>query len=959
MLRKAFCPMIRIVLWKNFFIWLKSVWLFLMVIEKDIKVRVPYRLDLGIGSILQVAEAPGDGYQVDVVFEKDGKRFLETFPQSHLEPVSNIFQRYQNGEYDHPTDFFLKQIAYQLPLENCGGELTNSKTDLLPHQILLTHQIVNARRRKFLIADEVGLGKTIEAGMIIKELLSRGEAKRILIICPAGLTVNWQQEMKDCIRIFFDVFGRDFSDANPHAWERYCLAITSIDTIKKPQRLEKIMAGPDWDLIIFDEAHHLSRKRYGKKIDVTQNYQLAERIKGKSRNILFLTATPHQGDAYQFWSLIQLLDDQLFEEPEAMLNHRGLLGRVMLRRTKREAIDAKGNPIFMRRQVHSQKFQLSLREQRFYDRLTEYLREGYNAAGAGENKTTKQQRAVGFVMATFQKIMSSSPRAIKQALRRRLIALLARKQMSLESGAHGPITKPEISSKIINYQEEMRRIVADLLTYRKGNVNYTEADAYITALKQRLMKRSRFEEEVTQWALDAMESEDGVIEAVANIPNEENKLKELITLVDEGPDRKFDTLIRAIGQIRRENKNEKMIIFTQYLETLYFLQDEIGKYYNPKKIAIVKGGPLDDKIASCESFWDEDGAQFLISTSAGGEGINLQICRILFNYDLPWNPMAVEQRIGRIHRYGQAETVQIYHLVAEGTIEEKVYGILDKKLFEIAMTIGKVDPLTGDVSEDFRSEILGFLGSSKNYTTLYREALLHRNYDRTEQEIADAIKVAKDASEALRQLTQDLTSFNLEYYRELEGKFTLEDLKRFSEKGILRLGGSFVPSGDLVQITVPPVLTKYPDVASRYENVTFSRKTAMRKKNVDLLGIGHPLIDALIEYYKSDALNGELLRAKIPGHPSSLITRNIFIVEFDDGSRQEEYQRFFLHGEDKTEDLIGLLYNDLKQPTKFEPSPDIESRLDMFIQNQKAIIKSKYNGVINIRHKCVGIESIN
>ena len=929
-----------------------------MEIKKDTKVKVPYRPELGTGAVLQVAESSGGYTQVDIVFEKDGKRFLETFPKNRIEPVTDIFQRYQNGESDHPMDFFLKQLAYQLPLENLGGELSNSKTDLLPHQILLTHQIISARRRKFLIADEVGLGKTIEVGMIIKELLARGEAKRILVICPAGLTVNWQNEMKDCFRIFFDIFGRDFSDSNPHAWERHSLVIVSIDTIKKPQRLEKMMTGPDWDLIVFDEAHHLSRKSYGRKIDVTQNYRLAEKARGKARDLLFLTATPHQGNAYQFWSLIQFLDDQLFEKPDAMLDHRGLLGRVMFRRTKREVTDAQGNPIFMRRQVHTQKFQLSMREQRFYDRLTEYLREGYDAAGVGEDKTTKQQRAVGFVMATFQKIMSSSPRAIKQALRRRLIALYARKQMSLESGAYGAITRPEISSKIINFQEEMRKIVAELLSYRKADIAYTEADSYITRLKQRLMKRPRFEEEVTHWALDVMESGDGIIEATANIPDEEEKIKELIELVDEGPDRKFDTLIRAIEQIRRENKNEKMIIFTQYLETLYFLQDEIGKYYDPKKIAIVKGGPLEDKIASCESFWDEDGAQFLISTSAGGEGINLQVCRILFNYDLPWNPMAVEQRIGRIHRYGQTETVQVYHLVAEETIEEKVYAILEEKLFEIAMTIGKVDTITGDVSEDFRSEILGFLGSSTNYTSLYREALLNRNYERTEQEISEAIQVAKDASEALRQLTLDLSTFNLEYYRELEGKFTLEDLKRFTEKAILRLGGSFIPSGDLVQITVPPALKKLPDVASRYENVTFSRKTATRKKNVDLLGIGHPLIDALLGFYKSESVSGELLNAKCDGIPTCLNARCLFTVEFEDGTRRELYYSFFIEGENGVNDLYLLSKNSFKEIGSIEPVSYLEDKQRMFFQNQEAQIRSNNDGVINIRQKCIGIQAM-
>ncbi len=930
-----------------------------MQIKKDTKVRVTYRPELGTGEVLQVAEASGGEYQVDVVFEKDGKRFLETFPQGSLTPVADIFQRYQNGESDHPTDFFLKQLAYQLPLENSGGELSNSKTDLLPHQILLTHQIVSSRRRKYLIADEVGLGKTIEVGMIIKELLARGEARRILVICPAGLTVNWQNEMKDCFRIFFDIFGRDFSDTNPHVWERHSLVIVSIDTIKKPQRLEKMMKGPDWDLIVFDEAHHLSRKRYGKKIDITQNYRLAEKIKGKARDFLFLTATPHQGNAYQFWSLIQLLDDQLFEEPEAMMDHRGLLGRVMFRRTKKEVTDAQGDPIFMRRQVHTQKFQLSMREQRFYDRLTEYLKEGYDAAGAGKDKTTKQQRAVGFVMATFQKIMSSSPRAIKQALRRRLIALYARKQMSLESGAYGAITRPEISSKIINYQEEMRRIVAELLSYRESIIDYTEADSYITRLKQRLMKRPRFKEEVTHWALDAMESGEGIIEAAANIPDEEEKIKELIDLVDEGPDRKFDTLIRAIEQIRREHKNEKMIIFTQYLETLYFLQDEIGKYYDPEKIAIVRGGPLEDKIASCESFWDENGAQFLISTSAGGEGINLQICRILFNYDLPWNPMAVEQRIGRIHRYGQADTVQAYHLVAEGTIEEKVYAILEEKLLEIATTIGKVDAVTGDVSEDFRSEILGLLGSSTNYTSLYREALLYRDYERTEQEITEAIEAAKDASQALLQLTQDLSTFNLEYYRELEGKFTLKDLKRFTEKAILRLGGSFIPSGDIIQIVVPPALRKYSDVASRYENVTFSRKTATRKKNVDLLGIGHTLIDALLDFYKSESVSGELSNIKCDGVAPCLTSRHLFTIEFEDGTRRELYQSFVIDGKEVPDDLDFLLHKDFKKVESLEPILFNADKLKMFTRNHEAKIRSDYDAVINVRHKCVGVQTVN
>jgi SNF2 family DNA or RNA helicase len=927
------------------------------MLQEKTRVRNKYRPELGSGEVLRISEEEGI-YKVDVVFEKDGKRILETFPADILEPIDDIFQKFEKSKTDKPMDFFLKQLAYQFPLENSGGELSNSKTDLLPHQILLTHKIVEARRRRFLIADEVGLGKTIETGMIIRELNSRKEAERILIICPAGLTRNWQDELRDCFRMHFDIFGTDFTDANPYAWERHNHVIVSIDTIKKTQRLERLMKGPQWDIIVFDESHHLTRKKYGNKITATQNYKLAEKIKGITRDILFLSATPHQGDGYQFWSLIQLLDDQLFENPEAMLDHRGLLNRVMFRRNKREVTDSSGKPIFMKRKVHSQKFSLSLKEQRFYEKLTEYLKEGYTAAGIGKEKTTKKERAVGFVMATFQKIMSSSPRAIKQALRRRLIAIYARKQMALEIGLRGRITRPDISMQIMKYQELMRQLVKDLLSVGYEKLDYTDADTYIAQLKQRLKKRPQFEEEITNWALDALETDEDAIIAEANIPNEDQKIRELIDMIDEGPDRKFDTLIRAIEQIRRENSDEKMIIFTQYLETLYFLKEQVGQYYGNDKIAAIKGGPLEDKIAATESFWDEHGAQFLISTSAGGEGINLQVCRILFNYDLPWNPMAVEQRIGRIHRYGQQETAQVYSLVAEGTIEEQVYSILEQKLLEIALTIGKVDGITGEVTEDFRSEILGFLGSALNYNEIYKEALVNRDYNRTEKEIYEALIQAEEASHALQKLTQDLSTFNLASYMELKGKYTLDDLRIFCEKAILRLGGSFIPSGELVNIVTPPVLLNYPNISVRYENMTFTRSTATRKKGVDLLGIGHPLIDALIGYCKSESILGDILNIshqKLSGIASA---RYIFRVEFNDNTYKEIYQELPLLGTETIRDIDLLQANGWLDLTEKSQSNNIRERCDMLAKNHEAYIKSENEGVINIRSKCIGILSI-
>jgi len=276
-----------------------------MTIQANERVYVQGREDLGVGEVLRVRESGGI-YQADVAFETSDGRRLETFPLHRLEPAPDLLERLANGDVDPPLDFLLKQLAYQLPLANTGGELSNSRTDLLPHQILLTRDVVAATRRRLLIADEVGLGKTIETGMIVRELVARGEASRVLVICPAGLIRNWRDELRDCFRLRFEVLGEDFTDRTAETWEHHHQVIASIDMIKRPQRMERLLAGPRWDLIVFDEAHHLSRTRAGKRTHVTQNYRLAEGLRGHTRGMLFLSATPHQGNAYQFWSLIQL-----------------------------------------------------------------------------------------------------------------------------------------------------------------------------------------------------------------------------------------------------------------------------------------------------------------------------------------------------------------------------------------------------------------------------------------------------------------------------------------------------------------------------------------------------------------------------------------------------------------------------------------------------------------------------
>jgi hypothetical protein len=455
-------------------------------------------------------------------------------------------------------------------------------------------------------------------------------------------------------------------------------------------------------------------------------------------------------------------------------------------------------------------------------------------------------------MVTFQKIMSSSPRAIRQALSRRLLVVLTRRQLELESRRRQGAA---VAEEIMKTQDEMMDLARKILG--GSNVLNSDAEAYVAQVRRRLLRRLEETYETTSWSLDADEEANEGVFSEADIPGEISKLRELIAIVPEGTDRRFDTLVRAVSDLSRHNPRERFVIFTQYRETMEFLREEFERIFGNQCVARIRGGPLEDKIAAMEDFWAEDGARFLISTSAGGEGINLQVASILFNYDLPWNPMAVEQRIGRIHRYGQQETVQVYNLVAEDTVEERIYSILQRKLIEIAQSIGKVDE-TGKPTEDFQSEILGYLGSRPDYEELYKRALLDKDYRRTESEVQRLLEEAWRAREALTNLAQDLSNFNLEFFRQLEGRYSLEELGDWVKNTILHLGGAAIPAGEFWSFVLPESLQRSYRLSPKYERICFNRALALRTRDCELGGLGHPLIDALIDRVRQPDFRGEV-----------------------------------------------------------------------------------------------------
>ena len=263
-----------------------------------------------------------------------------------------------DGGAERARKAWLSYEAHALPLMESASALTSAKIDLLPHQVVLTHRIATASPRRFLIADEVGLGKTIETALILRELASRGELNRALMVVPAGLVNNWHRELNEVFNLDFEVFGSegDVTDRKSNAFAKHDRLIASIDTLKRPARIKRLLDAPRWDLVVFDEAHHLTAYRNGGKVTKTENYKLAEALKDHARDLLLLSATPHQGNHFQFWMLVQLLNPTLFGSPEDMVENRHRLNTVMFRRTKADACQPDGSPLFARRWVHTESF---------------------------------------------------------------------------------------------------------------------------------------------------------------------------------------------------------------------------------------------------------------------------------------------------------------------------------------------------------------------------------------------------------------------------------------------------------------------------------------------------------------------------------------------------------------------------------------------------------------------------
>ena len=738
-------------------------------------------------------------------------RFYSTIlNQTDLEKIEKILipQRDFSGDADA---FFLfmegKRIRFAFQFDPLYA-VNVSQIDPLPHQIdAVYHYILKRPRIRFLLADDPGAGKTIMAGLVLKELKLRGLVNRVLIVVPGHLRDQWLREMKEKFNETFRVIDRAVMNASwgRNVWLEENQAITSMDFAKQ-EDVKASLAEACWDLVIVDEAHKMAAYEYGGKVNRTERYKLGELLSKNSTFMLFLTATPHKGDPKNFRLLLDLLEPNMFANEEILAkSFKNKENPLFLRRLKEDLKDFDGTPLFLPRKVITVKYRLSDDEKQLYNAVTEYVEKHYNKA------IQKEKRNVAFALLILQRRLASSIRAIRRSLERR----------------------------------------RDRLTelYKQGKILYEFDKGYINeeALED-LPELERWQKE--NELLEKLSS----AETLEELKEEIATLEELIKLAKEAEKKEIETkliqLKKVLDDEKIKEKGVKLLIFTESRDTLEYLVEKISEW--GYSVNFIHGSmSLDERIRAEHVFKEK--TQIMVSTEAGGEGINLQFCSLMVNYDIPWNPNRLEQRMGRIHRYGQQYETHIYNLVAIDTKEGRILYTLFEKLKKIREHLGsdKVFDVIGDVlaGVNLQELIIDAITKKRSMEEILNEI------DKMPDE--EAIKRAKEAAlEGLAVRHIDFTRILGEQRIAKENRLVPEYIEKFFLKAAEKLGLKVEKRKDGYWrvSSVPYELRnlgydfkiKFGEVFREYNKFSFDKKRAY-KGQAEFIAPGHPLLEAVVE----------------------------------------------------------------------------------------------------------------
>ena len=759
------------------------------------------------------------------------------FPYENVRRIKDVQMRYVKAEArmeNHAERLRLKILAHALENWNhLTGALDRLDVDPLPHQIQLVHKILHSGNYNWLIADDVGLGKTIEVGLLLAALKRKKRARRVLIITPAGLVRQWQDEMKSKFEQEYLIYKHDFEINDLDHWKRYEQVIMSIDLAKREKHKDKLQFSGGWDIIIFDEAHKLTRYGDGKR---SERYRLAEMLRPLSDSFLLLTGTPHQGYHDRFLFLLELARPDLRPQIYTLESNPEIVSDIILRNRKSEVTDLDGNFIFKKQRIHRISVEPSEQTIQFQKLLQVYLREGYKSSEREGSKT----RAIGFVMTVYRKMASSSIAAIGHALRLRLQRLHQSDDINDEG-----ISK-EISIEDLFEDENNQDEVSE-------NILRTGAKEFFVS--------------------------------------EEEKIRQLLEIIPDvhNNDEKMRTFFEKVIDPLRE-KGKKILIFTEYRATQSYLQDSILERYGDlgKSVLINGSMSLDEKTAAIEEF--EGTAHFMISTEAGGEGLNLhRKCHCMVNYDLPWNPARLVQRIGRLYRYGQQHPVLVFNLHATDTFDNSMIDLMLERVFQIAQHMA---PVSDEFNDSLHKEIIGDILENIDLSKI----LLQSNMESepTKQQIEEAIERAQEIKGMQDEIFSHIRGYDSVTSHGTLG-FTMQHIEVFI-RGMLPLLGIEIRKklhgGEVLEIVLPEELQgKFPKLGQRRVlSITTDRSRAREDKKLILLDFEDALFCHLIEKAKSQGFEGVYASVLSPANMRGLLS--CFKLRWQNDQGQVDMEEF-------------------------------------------------------------------
>lgn len=689
----------------------------------------------------------------------------------------------------------------------------------LPHQIRAVYgELLPRTPLRFLLADDPGAGKTIMAGLYIKELILRDDVKQCLIVAPGGLVEQWQDELFFKFGLRFDLLSNQLIDANVNlnVFESNPLLIARMDQLSRNEELQKQLKETEWDLIIVDEAHRMGAHYFGGKLEKTKRFQLGEVLGDITRHLLLMTATPHSGKEEDFQLFLTLLDRDRFEgKNKVTADTSGIMRRMV----KEDLLTFEGKKLFPERIAETVPYQLTALEYDLYEQVTDYVREGMNRA---DRIGGKRKNTIGFALTVLQRRLASSPEAIYKSLVRRTERLERKKQEILNG----------------TYSESERSV--DLEGLDSDDFNAEEI------------------EEIEEELLDAATAAQTVEELNSELIELAGLAKVAKQVRDLGTDRKWTELSTILqDNALTTDKNgwpRKFIVFTEHRDTLGYLQARISSLLGkPDAVRAIHGGVRrGERRQITEEFTKNRDCQILLATDAAGEGLNLQAAHLMVNYDLPWNPNRIEQRFGRVHRIGQEEVCRLWNLVASNTREGEVFSRLLEKIEEQRKAYGgKVFDVLGEAFTEIplRNLLLEAIQYGERPDV---KAKMHEIIDAT---IGDGLKEILDeralASEHLAEA--DLAALRAAMDEARARRLQPHYIELAFKAAFTRLGGRIVKRErgryEIANVAAHVRANKHGPIATKYDRVTFDLPHVQPAglARADLLAPGHPLHDAVMD----------------------------------------------------------------------------------------------------------------